>query len=91
MVDQKQVLVCVQVAKEYGATKVVLFGSAATDPGNARDIDLLCSGVPDRDFVPMLAEMENRTMVPVDVVSEPPNTAFTEMANKYGKLMYERR
>lgn len=90
MIKQEQVLACVQIAKDYGATKVVLFGSTVNDPDNAHDIDLLCLGVPDHDFVPMHAEMENRAMVPVDVVTEPPHTPFTEIALKNGTLLYER-
>ena len=34
----------VSLAKRYGATRLILFGSAATAPSKARDIDLASDG-----------------------------------------------
>ncbi len=33
------------LAKAYGATRFILFGSAAAAPEKARDIDLACDGI----------------------------------------------
>jgi predicted nucleotidyltransferase len=34
-----------ELAKDYGATRLILFGSAVENPDTARDIDLACDGV----------------------------------------------
>jgi predicted nucleotidyltransferase len=33
------------IARDYGATRMVVFGSAVDDPENARDLDLAIEGV----------------------------------------------
>ena len=35
----------VALAKAFGATRLILFGSAVTEPSQARDLDLACDGV----------------------------------------------
>jgi len=45
-VTQEHINKAVELAKEYGATRLILFGSALSDPQNARDLDLAIDGVP---------------------------------------------
>jgi predicted nucleotidyltransferase len=45
-INQEQIDLAVALAKTFGATRLVLFGSAATEPGQADDLDLACDGVP---------------------------------------------
>ena len=40
----------VDISRNFGAEKVLLFGSCLEDVSNARDIDIAVSGVPARKF-----------------------------------------
>jgi predicted nucleotidyltransferase len=88
MISQTQIDACVAVAKRYGATRVLLFGSAKDDPANARDIDLVCEGVADRSFVRMGAEMDRAAGVPVDVVDAADDTPFSRYVAGKGRLLH---
>jgi uncharacterized protein len=91
VITNAQVMACVDVARKYGAKKLVLFGSAAHDPSTARDIDLVCEGVQGWDVISMGAEMEEQAGACIDIVTTPPVTPFAEMALDEGKVLYESR
>lgn len=44
--DEAKIYRMVQLAKTYGATRLILFGSAVEAPQTARDIHIACDGVP---------------------------------------------
>ena len=44
-VNQAHLDRAVALAKAYGATRLILFGSALLKPQQARDLDLACDGV----------------------------------------------
>jgi predicted nucleotidyltransferase len=44
-IQQEQIERAVALAKDYGATRLILFGSAVTAPEQASDLDLACDGV----------------------------------------------
>ncbi len=90
MVKRADIESCVDIAKRYGANKIVLFGSAQFTPETAHDIDLICSGVPDALFYQMAADMEDVISVPVDVFSALPETSFVRFNLPRGKVIYER-
>ena len=89
MVTQAQIEKCVEVAKKYGAKKLVLFGSANEDPGHARDIDVICMGLKEIDVLRMAAEIENETSVLVDAVPGDPLTPFVKFNLPRGKVLYD--
>jgi len=89
MVTSEQINKCVEIARRYGARKLVLFGSAVTDPANARDIDLLCEGVDSGRFLSMGAEMENETGTLVDTVPADEQTPFVRYNMPKGRVVYE--
>jgi len=91
MIKNEQILKCVEAAKRYGAKRRVLFGSAAEDPANARDIDLICEGVEGAAFFSMGAEMDNETLTSVDIVPVPPLTRFAKYNLARGKVLHESR
>jgi len=91
MISSEQIQTCVEVARKYGARRLVLFGSAAEDPGKAHDIDLVCEGVEGWDVIRMGAEMEERARALIDIVTTPPATPFTQMALEEGTVLYESR
>jgi predicted nucleotidyltransferase len=77
----------VKIAQEYGATSLLLFGSALKDPLNANDIDLACDGVDDTRFFHLAAELENTLMIPVDLVPLASGGPFIEYIKKYGRYL----
>ena len=89
MVTAEQISKCIEVAKRYGATRLVLFGSAVYDAENARDIDLLCEGVKASRFLSMGSEMENETGIMVDTVPADAPTPFVEYNMPKGRVLYE--
>ena len=45
IIDESTINTITSIAKEYGTTQMILFGSALENPAEARDIDLACGGV----------------------------------------------
>jgi uncharacterized protein len=88
MVTQEQIKACAAVARNYGATRVVLFGSALREPERARDIDIACSGVRDDVFIRMSAEMDRAAGRPVDVIDADEGNGFTEYVLRHGMVLY---
>ncbi len=43
--DTSSIQKAIGMAKAYGATRLILFGSALETPSQARDLDLACDGV----------------------------------------------
>ena len=44
-IQKEQLDRAIALAKAYGVTRLILFGSAAIAPEQARDLDLACDGV----------------------------------------------
>ena len=72
----------VALAKAYGATRLFLFGSTATAPEQARDLDLACDGVAGSRFYELGARLEEELQVPLDLVPLSPSTRFIERRGK---------
>ncbi len=89
-VTQDQIDRAVEIARRYGATRVLLFGSAVDHPETARDLDLAVGGVDGWEFLRMSAEIERTVMVPLDVVPLDAESWFTNRINERGQVLYER-
>ena len=96
-VEQWHMDKAVELAKQYGATRVVLFGSAVDSPETARDLDIACAGIEGRDFWQFGADVREALPTPVDVVWLSPGKPFTAHAERWeersmhlGKLAEER-
>jgi predicted nucleotidyltransferase len=76
-----------ELAKAYGATRLILFGSAANNPDEARDIDLACDGVPGWKLYELAARLEEELHAPLDVVPLTPPTPFTRLVEKRGRVL----
>lgn len=90
-VTQDQLDQAVAIARRYGATRVLLFGSAAHAPEEARDLDLAIGGVPGWEFFGMAAELEEALPVPLDVIPLTPENAFIRHIRARGRWLYEHR
>lgn len=77
----------IDLAKRYGATRLILFGSAADMPDKARDIDLACDGVQGWKLYEFAAKAEEEVGVPLDIVPLRPSTHFTEYIEAKGKIL----
>jgi hypothetical protein len=63
--DFESVLATVAVARDFGVTRLLLFGSAMENPENARDLDLACAGVPGWRLFEFAAVLKSTLKVPL--------------------------
>jgi len=81
---------CVTLAREFGANRLILFGSALESPDTARDVDLACEGVEGWDIFRLGARLEEELGMPVDLVALSPDDRFSRYIAKRGRVIYER-
>ena len=79
----------VEIAKAFGATRLILFGSVATDPERARDIDLACDGVTGWKLFELGASLEEELRLSLDLVPLSPPSRLTRIIERKGKVLYE--
>lgn len=77
----------ITLAKAYGATRLILFGSALVQPQQARDLDLACDGVAGRKLYELGARLEEELGIPLDLVPLTPPTPFTRLIERRGKIL----
>jgi predicted nucleotidyltransferase len=77
----------IALAKAYGATRLILFGSAATMPEQARDLDLACDGVSGWNLYELGAHLEEELQIPLDLVPLTPPTRFTRLIERRGRVL----
>ena len=75
------------LAKAYGATRLILFGSAVSNPEKARDIDLACDGISGWKLYELAARLEEELRIPMDLIPLNPQNRFTRMIEKKGKAL----
>ena len=86
-IEQDQLDRVIALAKDYGATRLILFGSAATTPEQARDLDLACDGVSGWSLFELGARLEEELQIPLDLIPLTPSTRFTRLVEKQGKVL----
>jgi predicted nucleotidyltransferase len=79
----------IEIAKLYGATKVLLFGSALVDLQNANDIDIGVLGIPDEKILEFGGTLDIELGINVDVVPLNINSPFVDYIKRKGKYIYE--
>ena len=77
----------VSIAKSYGATRLILFGSAVESPEDARDLDLACDGVEGWELFGLGARVEEELGTPLDLIPLSPPTRFTRYVESRGKVL----
>jgi predicted nucleotidyltransferase len=85
--DQEKLNRIVALAKAYGATRLILFGSAVSAPDRARDIDIACAGIPGWKLFELAAQLEDELKTPLDIVPLNPPTRFTRRIEERGKVL----
>lgn len=86
-VHKAQIEKIITLAKAYGATNLILFGSSAEMPDKANDIDIACDGVPGWKLYELAARLENELGTSLDIVSLNPPSRFTEYIKTKGKVL----
>ncbi|MBI3397869.1 MAG: DNA polymerase III subunit beta [Deltaproteobacteria bacterium] len=84
-INQAVIKKIVDLAKQYGATRLILFGSALERPEDARDIDIACDGIQGWKLYEMAARLEEELAAPLDIVPLSPPTRFTRLIEEKGK------
>ena len=86
----KILLKIVKISQNFGAKKVLLFGSCLDDIDNAQDIDIAVSGIPTRRFFEYYAEVSMAVKDEVDIVDldDLDDHFFGRILSK-GKVLYE--
>jgi len=86
-IRQEQLDQAIALAKAYGATRLILFGSTATKPEQARDLNLACDGVSGWKFYELGARLEEELRIPLDLVPLSPPNRFTCLIERRGKVL----
>jgi predicted nucleotidyltransferase len=86
-IEPEQLNQAIALAKSYGATRLILFGSAASTPDEAGDLDLACDGVSGWKFYELGARLEEELKIPLDLISLNPPTRFTRLVERKGKVL----
>lgn len=87
MLQPAQIQRTISLAKEYGATRLILFGSALTSPDQARDLDLACDGVVGWKLFEPGARLEEELGIPLDLVPLTPSNRFTQLIERRGRIL----
>ena len=74
-----------EIAVAAGATRLIVFGSAADSPETARDLDLACAGIEGWALFELGARLEDALHVPLDLAPLEPSNKFTRMIERRGK------
>ncbi|MBK9139744.1 MAG: DNA polymerase III subunit beta [Verrucomicrobia bacterium] len=75
------------VARQFGAKRLLLFGSGLENPSAARDLDLACAGVPGWKLFELASALEETLGVPLDLVPLDPPTPFTRLIEKRARVL----
>jgi predicted nucleotidyltransferase len=89
-VTQHHLQQAVEIARDFGATRLVLFGSAVEDPVHARDLDLAVAGVPGWEFFGLRSQLERTLKIKVDLVPLEPSNDFTRHIERQGRVLFKR-
>lgn len=77
----------VLLAKEYGAKRLILFGSALDNPDEARDVDLACDGIEGWRLFEFGGRLEEELNLSVDIIPLTPSTPFSRYVERKGKSL----
>ena len=90
-VAEANLLSAVTVLREMGARRVLLFGSYATDPEHARDLDLAVEGIPLSRLGAAALACYRLLRVPFDLISREEMPAFFDAVSEDAVTLYDQR
>ena len=86
-VNHAQIESIIPLAKAYGATRLILFGSALETPAKARDVDLACDGVTGWKLYELGARIEEELGMPLDIIPLSSPTRLTRIIETKGRVL----
>ena len=86
-ITKAQIEKIVSLAKSYGATRLILFGSIIETPTQARDIDIACDGIAGWKLYELAARLEEELHTPLDLVPLSPPSRFTKRIESKGRVI----
>lgn len=86
-ISQKQIKKTVAIAKEYGAKRLIIFGSALENPDQERDIDLACDGIDGWKLFEFGDRLERELYLQVDIIPLTPPTRISRYIEAKGKVL----
>lgn len=86
-ITQQMLDKAVALAKEYGAKRLVLLGSALENGQTARDLDWACDGLDGWKLFEFGGVLEEQLRIPVDVVPLSPPTRFSRYIEATGRML----
>lgn len=86
-ISEQQIEKAVAIARQFGAKRLILFGSALHSPDSAEDLDLACDGVDGWRFYELGGRIEDEIRVPLDLIPLSPPSRFTHLIESEGKKL----
>ncbi len=83
--DRKRIC---DLARKYGVSRLLLFGSAAQEGAVPRDIDLGVEGIDPKLFFRFLGDLICELSMPVDLVDLSRKSRFTDLVRREGVAIY---
>ncbi len=90
-IDANMIERIINLAKNYGATRLILFGSYLESPSTARDLDIACDGIEGWKLYEFAGRVENELRILLDVIPLSPPNHFTRLIESKGKVLYDVR
>lgn len=90
-VTQEAIDKAIEISKQYGVTKLILFGSSLEDLNMASDLDLACESELGWRFFEYSAKLDEELDVKVDIIPIDNDSRFANYIRKVGKIIYEKR
>jgi predicted nucleotidyltransferase len=88
MLNENEKNIIIEIAKRFGAKRVLLFGSSADPQKRGKDIDLAVEGLPAEDFFGFYGELLFSLPLPVDLVDLASKSKFNQMVRREGVAIY---
>jgi predicted nucleotidyltransferase len=86
-IQQEHLNRAIEIARSFGVRRLILFGSAATNPQQAHDLDLACDGVSGWKLYALGARLEEELQIPLDLIPLSPPNRFTRLIERQGKVL----
>lgn len=89
MITEKKIKTAVEVCKDFGATEIIVFGSASgSDPESARDLDIAVDKVRKGDIIDLAVLLEEKLKICVDIFHLKNGDKFSEYIRRTGTTYY---
>jgi uncharacterized protein len=88
MISKADKDVIISLSKKYNVSKVLLFGSSASEKADGHDIDLAIEGIKPSDFFTFYGDLIFRLSKPVDVIDLSGKSRFKKMVAAEGIPIY---